>query len=170
MLVISSNVRAISMSDELLTRLQDVIYNPKISREKRQEIQNVWTAIDSLDQHLREFENAIKLFEYSHQEYLRVEGELLRVQTTLSEKLIRNDWSELSSLHQELFSKSMQYFSWKQMAAREGAMIVFHYFKRRQRISHIVNTCSQLDRTRTRSYLKKANGILNEAFPSLTVS
>lgn len=152
--------------DQQFDRLWKIIGHQSYSIFAREEIQKVWQSIARLESHSREFRSALELFNFSRGSNFLTNKKLSRNFSAAIHDFYSPVNDVLTREHDELLSQSMLYTSWMHIAAREGAMVIFHYFKRRENISQSIGSCVQLNKNKLRPYLKKSNEMLNRSFPS----
>jgi|GEM_PF-4708079 len=135
--------------------------------ETLREMSNLWSQFHVLISYVQNFARALQLYVYAKAQCERSSADYARMLSP--EHMMSLDLKAQHRVFNEgrnVNSSTLRFSSWSQIAARDGALNIFHFFKSRNELLKRMNSISTLKRELMRSAKKESNKILEDNFPS----
>ncbi|MBI2720243.1 MAG: hypothetical protein HY245_14995 [Rhizobiales bacterium] len=137
------------------------------SMDERQQIFDLWCEIANLDQYVRKFDHILKLYRFARDESrIRIAAANERRNEIAGVGRDAPEASELLAQCRILEKDAMMYRSWTHIAARDGAMTIYHLCHRMMTIWSKMQCCSLFDASKVGVTKELAERQFARAFPA----
>lgn len=120
-----------------------------LSDEEGSAVFRLHSSLNALPNYIKDFEAALQLFDFCEVQYALI------AQRRNAQALLEHD-----EANRDVFS------AWCSLAARDGAMTIFHFGKAMEGIKASIRTCPSVEAKMDRSLLRSATNLFRTSFPN----